>query len=72
MVITCVCCQQWRLEEIIRDRMRGAGRERFYRLRQYRPLIGDWFPVTTFLTLDEAAEWLIERGIQLVPDDECE
>lgn len=73
-MLTCVCCGQWRLEEVLLDRQRGAGVQRFYRLWRTRPELGDWMPVTTFHTIDEVADGLEARGIDMLiePDDGCE
>lgn len=64
-VVTCVCCQQYRLERIVLDDGRGAGKREWFRLRVYRPLIGDWFPLNTYLSLDEAAVALEARGVRM-------
>jgi len=64
-VVYCVCCGQYRLERIVVDRLRGVGPQEWYRLRQYRPVVGDWFPLNTYAALDEAARALEKLGVRM-------
>lgn len=73
-VLTCICCGNYRLERIVLDDGRGAGKREWFRLRQYRPLVGDWFPLNSYPTIDEAREALEKRGVHMLPEGEdgCE
>jgi hypothetical protein len=71
-MVTCVCCGHYRVEEIALDRMRGFGPRRQWRLRQYRPLVGDWYPLGDCATLDDLAVELDRRGILMWPESGCE
>lgn len=67
-MIVCHCCRQYRIEEILLDRLDGAGERRWFRLLHLGYKIGD------YRSLDELAEVLDSRGILMWPaeEDGCE
>ncbi len=65
-MITCHCCGHHQIEEVLVDRLLGAGPRRVYRIRQ-----GSYILVEVH-TLDELAAELDRRGILMWPEDGCE
>ncbi len=69
-VLTCACCGRYQVEEVLLDRLRGAGPRRRYRLIQ-RTGTGVYV-VAEASSLDDLAAVLDTRGILMWPDDGCE
>lgn len=66
-MLTCSCCQEYRVEEVLLDRLDGAGQRRYYRLLRLGYKIED------YAGIDELAVELDARGILMWPsDDGCE
>lgn len=66
IMLTCSCCGKYTVEEILLDRMRGAGVRRIYRLKQ------GGYVLAEAATLDELAVELDTRGVLMWPEDGCE
>lgn len=64
-MLTCSCCGQYQVEEILLDRMRGAGPRRVFRLKQGSYVIAE------AATLDELAVELDARGVLMWPETGC-
>lgn len=67
-MLICSCCQEYRVEEVLLDRLDGNGTRRWYRL------LHRGYKIDDYVTLDELAAVLDERGILMWPsdDDGCE
>lgn len=70
-MLTCVCCGQYRIEQVLLDRLRGAGPRLRYRLVRTVPGVGRYVIAET-ATLDELVPELDRRSILIEPADGCE
>lgn len=65
-MLTCFCCGQHTVEEIVLDLMRGAGGLRAFRLKR------GGYVIAEARSLDELAVELDARGILMWPEGGCE